>query len=134
MPKPQIGARVDERLNDKIEEIIEEEDMSSRSEAARFLIERGVRDWEETGTQTAQSGIVTTLATQFAAVLAALAFVIAVSTAFGLVGYYAGIGVASTLLAPAMLIVIGTYFGFFRAIDKRLSDDSQRISSGVTEP
>ena len=46
MPKPQIAARIDERLDRKVDEVIEEEDMSSRSEATRFLVERGIYSWE----------------------------------------------------------------------------------------
>jgi Arc/MetJ-type ribon-helix-helix transcriptional regulator len=133
MPKPNLSARIDERLDEKVEEIIEEEDMSSRSEATRFLVERGVRDWERTQGEAAESGLVQTLTTQIAAVLATFAFVLGVLTAFGLVGYYTGLSVASTLLAPAALIVVASYLGFFRAIDERLEQEPTEIGAGVTE-
>ena len=133
MPKPQIAARIDDRLDEKVEEVIEEEDMSSRSEATRFLVERGVRDWERTQSGRADSGLVETLTTQVAAMLVSFAFVIGVTTAFGLVGYYTGVSVASTLLAPAALIVVASYLGFFRAIDERLEQHPTEIGSGVTE-
>lgn len=131
MAKPQIAARIDERLDEQVERVMVKENIDSRSEALRYLVERGVEQHEQ-GNSKAPAGFVSALASQFAAMLAALAVVSAVIAAFGVTTPFVGIGLASTLLIPALLTSVGLYRGVFARLDQRLQEDARSAPSQVS--
>lgn len=133
MAKPQIAARIDERLDEQVEKVMVEENIDSRSEAIRYLVERGVQQHEQGGNSKAQAGFVSALASQFAAMLAALAVVSAVIAAFGVTTPFVGIGLASTLLIPALVTTVGLYTGVFARMDQRLQEHAVSAPSQASE-
>ena len=93
MPKPQVMARVDQRLKNRVEELSEKRDVT-QSEVVRELLETGIRehDNDSTGETTARLGLVESQ-------------LLGLSNLFAVLGVTIAGGVVVSLLDPITLVV-----------------------------